>query len=155
MFDIAEDREDQGQGQAPTIKQLSVFLPNRVGALLSVTRCLDAYAIRVCALSIQDSADHAVLRLVVDRPGLAHEALVTEGYSVFEAELLGVQLAERGIRAVLSALLMAELNVHYVYPLIAREHESSVVAIHVEDVESAVRVLNEAEMPLIDQRYLE
>lgn len=153
MFDIAEDREDRDE--TPVIKQLSVFLPNRVGALLSVTRCLDAYAIRVCALSIQDAADHAVLRLVVDRPGLAQEALITDGYSVFETELLGVQLADRGIRAVLSALLMAELNLHYVYPLIMREHESPVVAIHVEDVEAAVRVLNEAEMPIIGQRELE
>ena len=62
MFDIAED-----QGDSARIKQLSVFLPNRVGALLGVTRSLNSVAIRILALSIADAADHAVARLVVDQ----------------------------------------------------------------------------------------
>lgn len=156
MFDITEDRMDSST--APVIKQLSVFLPNRVGALLAVTRCLDAFAIRICALSIVDAADHAVLRLIVDHPGLAQEALSSEGYAVFESDVLGVELpmaGSVGIKAVLSALLLAELNIHYVYSLISLGSGTPVVAIHVEDIENAAQVLESKGLQLIGQRELQ
>lgn len=156
MYDITEDREDRSS--PPLIKQLSIFLPNRVGALLTVTRCLDAYAIRICALSILDAADHAVLRIIVDHPGLAQEALSTEGYAVFESDVLGVVLPQAdsgGIKAVLSALLLAELNVHYVYSLIAMSTGTPIVAIHVEDTDSAAQVLESKGLELIGQRELQ
>jgi len=97
----------------PLIKQLSVFVANRLGALLTVTRCLDAYGLELRAINIIEAADHAVFRLLVDRPGLAKETLQSEGYSVFESDILGVALPSTtsdGIRRVLSALLLAELN---------------------------------------------
>jgi hypothetical protein len=156
VFDIAEERKDRSA--APLIKQLSIFLPNRVGALLAVTRCLDAFAIRICALSIVDAADHAVLRLIVDHPGLAQEALATEGYAVFESDELGVVLPSSdsgGIKAVLTALLLAELNIHYVYSLIALGSGTPVVAIHVEDPERAAQVLESKKLELIGQNELQ
>ncbi|MCB9898920.1 MAG: acetolactate synthase [Planctomycetes bacterium] len=155
MYDIAEERDDRSS--PPLIKQLSIFLPNRVGALLAVTRCLDAYAIRICALSILDAADHAVLRIIVDHPGLAQEALSTEGYAVFESDVLGVVLPAAdsgGIKAVLSALLLAELNVHYVYSLIAMSTGTPIVAISVEDSDSAAQVLESKGLELIGQAEL-
>lgn len=154
MYEIAEEQTDPS---VPAIKQLSIFLPNRVGALLAVTRCLDAFAIQIRGLQIIDSVDHAVVRMVVDRPGLAQEALLTEGYAVVETDLIGVALPEGsdGIRQVLQALLLAELNVHYVYPLIRGALSQTVLAVHVEDVESAVRVLSDKGLDIIGQEELE
>ena len=76
----------------PRVRQISFFLQNRVGALLGVARKLEELNIHICAVSIQDSADHAVIRMVVDRPSLAKEALVERGLNVFENELVAVEL---------------------------------------------------------------
>jgi len=153
MFDTPEDREE-----TPRIKQLSVFLPNRVGALLAVNRCLDAFAIKIHALSILDAADHAVLRLVVDRPALAAEALTTDGYSVFESDLVAVALQDGdsdAIRRVLSALLLAELNVHYVYSLIPTSTRRPILALYVEDHDAAAGILSERDFDLVGQDEFE
>lgn len=153
MFDSSEERDE-----TPRIKQLSVFLPNRVGALLSVTRSLDAFAIKIHALSILDAADHAVVRLIVDRPALAAEALTTDGYSVFESDLVAVALEEGdsdAIRRVLSALLLAELNVHYVYSLIPSSAHRPILALHVEDHDAAAFILGEKNLDLVGQDELE
>lgn len=147
MFDVAERRDD-----APLIRQLSVFLPNRVGALLGVTRVLDGLGLRICALAISDAADHAVARLVVDQPSLACDALGAAGHAVVETELLGVVLPREerdGVRRVLQRLLMAELNVHYLYPLIPGTSGRSVLALHVEDTTAAARVLTEGGLELV------
>src|SRR5215510_10302848 len=128
----------------PQIKQLSFFLPNRLGALLRSTRCLETHHVRICAVSILDAADHAVVRMVVDRPALAKEALEAEGHSVFETELLGVALpVEKGmeIRMILSALLLAEVNIHYIYSLMVQANGRPVVALHVDDLRAAGKVL--------------
>lgn len=151
MFDDAPLQDD-----APRIKQLSVFLPNRLGALLGVNRALESYGLNIRALTIMEAADHAVARLVVDRPTLAAEVLRGQDYSVFETDMLGVALPpEGGIRKVLSALLMAELNVHYVYSLLASGATQRVLAVHVEDLDAATRVLHEHSMELIGQDLLE
>ena len=151
MFDIGEEMTD-----TPDIKQLSVFLPNRVGALLGVNRALETLGLTIRAISILEAADHSVVRLIVDRPSLATELLKDQGYSVLETDLLGVALPDRdGVRRVLSALLMAELNVHYVYSLLARGTEEPILALHVEDPVAATKVLREHNMVLIGQDHLE
>ena len=151
MFDTTESKS------SPRITQLSIFLENRLGALLGVTRVLEAQNINICALSITDAADHAVVRMVVDRPSLASASLQADGYHILESELLGVALpAARvgGFRKVLAALVRAELNVHYVYAVVTQGPAGALLALHVEDVERAARVLVEAGMSLVSQDEL-
>lgn len=145
MFDVTEGRSDP-----PRIAQLAVFLENRVGALLALTRSLDGLGLSLASVSVIDSVDHAVARLVVERPELAYETLRADGYSIVESELLGVALPDgMGIRGVLSALLLAELNVHYLYPLVTSSSLGAVLAVYVEEPEAATRVLNEKGYELI------
>ena len=147
MFEI-------GDQETPCIKQLSIFLPNRVGALLLLVRQLEKQKIHICAVSILDSADHAVVRLIVDQPTFAADLLSVEGYKLFDAELLAVRLPTGkgvGIRKMLSALLMAEINVDYVYPILTGVDGDSVLAVHVADVDSAARSLKEQGFELLNQ----
>jgi hypothetical protein len=149
MPEVARDQT------GPQIKQLSFFLPNRLGALLRSTRCLETQNVRICALSIIDAADHAVVRMVVDRPSVAREALEAEGYSVYETELIGVAL-EKGmeIRRILSALLLAEVNIHYIYALMVQASGRPVIALHVDDIRAAGKVLRDQGLELIGQDEL-
>ena len=142
---------------SPRIKQLSCFLENRVGALKMLVTTLQEEGIRICAISILEAADHAVVRLVVDRPGVAREAMTRSGYVVFVKELLGVALpagAEDGIRKVLACLLRAELNVRYVYSLMIHSADQPVLAVNVEDQEEASKILERAGLHLVSQKEI-
>lgn len=139
---------------APKIVQLSIFVENRVGLLLQLTRHLEARKVHICAVSIIDTADTAVIRMVVDNVAGAKKALQERGLVCYEADLIGVALPLEqgiGIAQVLGTLLRAEINVHYVYSLITRWNGDSVIALHVENHDSAVQALVDAGLHLVGQ----
>ncbi len=146
MASIAEDQISN------RIRQLSIFLPNRLGALLSVNRTLEATKLQVRGISILDASDHAVIRLIVDQPTLAAEILKTAGLTPVETDVLGVALAPgTGIRRLLTAVIAAELNIHYLYSLAEPREGRTIFVLHVEEPNSAARHLMENGMELIDQ----
>jgi hypothetical protein len=152
MFETTEDQTGQ------RLKQLSVFLENRLGILLGVTKVLEVQQVNICAVSIVDAADHAVVRMVVDKPTLAAAALAAEGYHLISTDLLGVALPTSkpgGMRKVLQALLMAELDVNYIYAVAgSRLSQRAVLALHVDDMDRAGRVLVEKGFELVGQDEL-
>lgn len=148
LFETARDQT------GPHIIQLSLFLRNRVGALMQVLRTFETHNIHLCAISILDSADHAVVRVVVDRPDMASAALREMGHEVFESELLGVEIptgTDFSPKRILAALLMAELNVHYMYSLIVRTNNHPVLVLHVDDIPTATQVLQNHGLNLVGQ----
>lgn len=152
MFETTEDQTGQ------RLKQLSVFLENRLGILLGVTKVLEVQQVNICAVSIVDAADHAVVRMVVDKPTLAAAALAAEGYHLITTDLLGVALPTSkpgGMRKVLQALLMAELDVNYIYAVAnGRLSQRAILALHVDDMDRASRVLTEKGFELVGQDEL-
>jgi hypothetical protein len=141
------------------IQQLSVLVANRTVALGEVTRVLAEFHVRILALSILAAAQHAVVRLVVNRPVQAVLALEKLGYQVLRSDLLGVALpraeeAEIGIRKVVSALVAAEVRIEYVYALIAPVQGHPIVAVQVDDPVLAARALRTVGLSLIDQAQL-
>jgi hypothetical protein len=131
----------------PKVYQLSILLENRVGLLLQLTRELEKRKVHICALSIVNIVDAAVVRLVVDNVEGAKRALQERGLTVYEAELVAVELPTSGkqsIATVLSNLLRAEINIQYCYTLLTRSRGSPVLALYVDSRESAVRVLQDS-----------
>ncbi len=149
MADVTEDAISH------RIMQLSLFLPNRLGAMLRVHRTLDASRIKVRGITILDAADHAVVRLVCDQPTLAAEILRNEGTPPVESELLGVALPSGGeLKSILTAVIAAELNVHYMYALLTPVDGRTVLALHVESPDAAARVLLGRGFRLVNQDAL-
>lgn len=152
MFETLEDQA------RPRISQVSVFLENRLGALLGVARVLEEQQVNVWGMSITDAADHAIVRLVVDRPTMAVAALQAAGHHLMESELIAVVLpAGRvgGMSRLLKALLMAELNVNYMYAFVpGTAGQRAAVAVHVEDAERAATALVESGLVLVGQDEL-
>ena len=102
------------------MRQQSVFIENRVGQLLRLTRLFDQTDIRILAVSVVYSVDCAICRMIVDDPHTASEVLRNSRFQVSEAELIVVSLPH-GKRALLhtwAALLGGEINIHYTYPLL-------------------------------------
>ena len=137
----------------PTVRQQSIFVENRVGQLLQLTRLLDRTDIRILAVSVVYSVDCAICRMILDDPDTASEVLREANFQVSETDLLAVSLP-RGKRALLhtwTALLEAEINIHYTYPLLIHPRGCAALAICTDSLEQAVGVLRERGFELLDQ----
>jgi hypothetical protein len=142
----------EGAPENHRVRQLAVFLVNRLGALLSLHRALEGAQIQILGLTVVDAADHAVARLVVDQPTLAAQALRDGGYAFVETDLIAVAFPSSvGIRRVLTAILVAEVNIHYLYALFAPLADRAVLVLHVDDPASAAHLLLHRSIELVDQ----
>ena len=128
---------------SPHVRQFSVFLQNKVGALLEVVKLLNEKSIVVLALSIVDSSESAIGRMIVSDPDRVSELFHEHDIPYSECEMLVVDLPDGpdDLARVLAALLMAEVNVFFSYPLLIRPRGHAVLALHLDDNECAANVL--------------
>jgi hypothetical protein len=129
----------------PCLRQFGVFVENRVGQLHSLLRHLETQDIRVMALSIADSVDYAIVRIVLDNYERGKEIFSLSNFTVFENDLVGVELPNdpQPYVKICLALLQAEINVHYTYPLLYRGHGRGAIALYVDDVDMALKTLSD------------
>jgi hypothetical protein len=127
----------------PSVRQFNVFLENRVGALLSVVRRFEQTDVRIVSLTVNDMADCAIIRLVLSNPERGLEILKQAGLSVTESDLLVVQLPDGShpLPRICKALLVAEINIDYAYPLLVGPEGKPAVALRVDEHETAVATL--------------
>ena len=139
--------------EGPGVKQFSIFLKNKVGALLDVVKLLNEHHIEVLAVSVQDSADAAIVRLVVSDPGRVQDLFTAEEVAFSTCDLVVVELKEGATQLgkLLTALLMAEVNIHGSFPLLTRPRGNAALALHVEDEECACAVLRSHGFPILTQ----
>lgn len=137
----------------PCLRQFIVFLENRVGSLHDLLRRVERDDLKIIALTINDSSDCAVARIIVDNYERAHELLTFAGVHMFETDVIGVLLpaTEQPHTSVLGRLMSAELNVHYVYPMMYRKQGRGAVAVYVEERDEALRVLKEQGYELVTE----
>jgi hypothetical protein len=140
----------------PTLRQFGVFLENRVGNLLDLLRRLEGHELRIMALSIVDSVDCAVVRLVLDDYERAREIFDLSGLPVFETDLIGVELPDdpQPYVKICMALLQAEISIHYSYPLLYRRKGKGAIAIYVDDVDLGLRTLAEKGHRIVTEKEL-
>lgn len=151
-MDTAPLETAQGGG-VPTVRQQSLFIENRVGQLLRLARLFDQTEIRILAVSVVNSVDCAICRMIVDDPDKAFDVLTGARFQVSEAELIVVGLphGKRALLEMWAALLDGEINIHYTYPLLVRPHGHAAIALFPDNIEGAVRLLREAHFELLDQ----
>ena len=136
-----------------SITQFALFLENRVGKLLEVVKLLASVDAHILAISINESSDHAVVRIIVDKPETARHTLENAGIPLVESSVVAVEMSDelQSIPAILRILLQAEVNVMYAYPLLVRSRRHPVIVFHVDSDEYAIQVLQEQGMYLLNQ----
>jgi hypothetical protein len=148
---------EHGAGFEPTrVRQFTIFLENRVGRLQSLVRALEQGADPIRALSVEESADTALVRLICSDADLARETLRKAGFFFNESELLAVELKKRSTQpliAICSALLAAEINIHYAYPFLLGPHGPA-LALYVDDPTLAAQLLIRKGFTLIGESDL-
>jgi len=138
---------------ADPVKQFSVFAENRVGRLYDLTALLKNNNVHVMALTVLDTTDSSILRLIVDDPDRARELMINNDLPYTEVDVLVVEINDEGdLKGVLSALLEAEINIHYVYSFIKRPEGKSALALNIEDADVAAQSLNHHGYKVLTQR---
>jgi len=159
MEEILPPQTLDGAGfERTSVRQFTVFLDNRVGRLGTLVRTLEEEDARIVALSIEESADSALVRLICSASDRARAVLREAGFSFGESDLLAVELPRRTTQpllAICSALLTAEINIHYAYPLLLRPHGQPALALYVEDPTLAAQILIRKGFTLIGESDLE
>lgn len=127
------------------ITQVSIFLENRSGRIADVLAVLAGANINIRALSLADTQDFGILRLMVDRPDDALAALKAARYTAIPTAVLAVEVpdAPGGLHSILSALSSHNLNVEYMYAFVGRKTEKALVVFRFDDpiVDDAIKAL--------------
>ena len=140
----------------PSVRQFNIFVENRVGGLLNVVRRFETTDIHIVSLTVVDSADCAIIRLVLSDPERAYEIIQQAKLAFTESDLLIVELPDgpKPLLQICKALLSAEVNIHYAYPLLVGPHGCAAVALHVEDHEMAANTLARQNFTLFTENDL-
>ncbi|MCD6321999.1 MAG: acetolactate synthase [Clostridiales bacterium] len=125
------------------VKQISVFLENKEGRVAQVTQILSDSKINIRALSIADTTEFGILRLIVDKPEKAEEALKDEGLTVSITEVIAISIEDEpgGLAKALELLHENKISVEYIYAFIAKTSHRANVILKVESCERAIESL--------------
>lgn len=137
-------------------KQISVFLENKAGRLAHVTKVLGEAAINIRALSIADTSDFGILRLIVSDPDKAYKILKEAGFTVSETEVIAVQVPDSpgGLATVLEQMSEENLNIEYLYAFLGTSENDALVIFKVEDIEKARKAFVERGIRFLDEKNL-
>ena len=132
------------------INQLSVFLENREGRLEKVLDTLKQNNINIISLSLADTSDFGMLRMIVSNPQVGKDALKAEGFSAMLTPVLAVKLSHQvgQLQVLLSEICKAGINIEYTYALATGNDDASIV-IKTADLEKAAEVLEKTGVELI------
>ena len=135
------------------IKQLTVFVENKQGALVSVTDTLAKHNVNIRALSIAETQDFGMLRLIVDNETVAEKTLAEEGYLIKITDVVGVKIGDEPgkLSEALGVLDKANINMEYLYAFMARTEKHAYVALRVENNAEAEKSLTDAGFKLVTQ----
>jgi hypothetical protein len=125
------------------VEQISIFLENKSGRLAEVTRILGDGGINIRALSLADTSDFGILRLIVNNTEKAKEILKKNNFTVGKTEVIAVEVPDNpgGLAHILEVLKKEDINVEYMYAFVERSGKDAVIIFRFDDVDRAITVL--------------
>ncbi|HID96256.1 MAG TPA: ACT domain-containing protein [Candidatus Latescibacteria bacterium] len=137
-----------------SVRQISVFLENRSGRLSEVARILGDEGINIRALSLADTSDFGILRLIVNEPDKAYQILKDANFVINKTRVLAAEVEDRpgGLARLLGIFESADVNVEYMYAVVEKATENAVMIIRVEDIEGATSLLRRAGIRLLGEK---
>ena len=127
------------------VEQISIFIENKSGRLAEVTEALGDAGVNIRALSLADTSDFGILRLIVDKTDLAKSTLKERGFTVNKTEVVAVEVPDRpkGLFGILQVLDRASVNVDYMYAFVERCGGNAVIIFRFDNPEEAIKVLTQ------------
>ncbi len=133
-------------------EQISVFLENRAGRLAEVSAILAEAKVNIRALSLADTSDFGVLRLIVDDNEKAKEALKAAGFTVGKTNVVAVEVEDRpgGLHKILGLLFESGINVEYMYAFVQQSGSNAVMIFRFDKTDKALEVLSANGIKMIE-----
>jgi len=134
------------------VKQISVFIENRSGRLREVANVLGRNGVNIRALSLADTSDYGILRLIVDKPDTALSVLKKANFTLSETNVIAVEVSDKpgGLSEVLDVLGDAGINVEYMYAFVEKSSDNAVMIFRIEDIENAIRALQNKNIQILN-----
>lgn len=128
-----------------TVEQIAIFLENKSGRLSEITGVLANNNINIRSLSLADTADFGILRLIVDKVEEAEKVLKGGGFTVGRTQVIAVEVPDKvgGLASVLKVIETADINVEYMYAFVNKSGENAVMIFRFEEIEEAIKVLQD------------
>ena len=135
------------------IKQLTVFVENKQGSVVSITETLSKKSINLRALSIAETEEFGILRLIANDTETAKNILAEEGYLIKTTDVIGVKISDEAgkLSEALKVLDAQKINMEYLYAFMARTEKHAYVVIRVEDNAAAEKALTDAGFKLVTE----
>jgi hypothetical protein len=135
------------------VTQLSIFIENKEGRIAEVTSILAGVNVNIRAISLADTSDFGVLRMIVNDSGKAAAALKKEGFTVGETDVVAVKVEDRpgGLHQILKIIESSGLNVEYMYSLGRTIDDSAVMIFRFDKIDQAIDVLTKEKLPVISK----
>ena len=136
------------------IQQISVFIENQPGRLTEVADILSKSNVDITALSLADTSDFGILRLIVDKPDVALISLRESGFIVKSTEVLAVAMEDQpgGLASVLNTINHAGIFIEYMYAFVGKQDGKAVVVMRVSDLDRAIAALKNDSKTLVNAR---
>ena len=133
------------------VEQIAIFLENRSGRLAEITGILAETGINIRALSLADTADFGILRLIVNDTEKAKQILKENGFTVGTTEVLVVEVPDHpgGLASTLQVIKEAELNVEYMYAFAQRSGDTGLIIFRFDEVDEAIAVMQKAGLRIL------
>jgi len=128
------------------VKQISIFLENKQGHLLEVVDALAKAKVNIRALSIADTSEFGILRIIVPDPELAKKALKKGGFTFNENDVIAVGVSDTpgGLASALRVLAQGGINVEYLYAFVSKSYEKAVVVLKTDNLNDSIKLLKKA-----------
>lgn len=133
------------------VEQISIFIENKTGRMAEVTEALGAVGVNIRALSLADTSDFGILRLIVDNTDAARKALKDKGFTVNKTEVVAVEVPHRplGLNGILKILDRGGINVEYMYAFVERCGENAIIIFRFDEPDQAILVLQENDVKVL------
>lgn len=134
------------------LEQISIFLENKAGRLAEVTRVLSQAGVNIRALSLADTSDFGILRLIVNDNDKAKKALKEHGFTVGKTDVVAVEVEDRpgGLSHILDVLGKKNINVEYMYAFVQHSGKDAVIIFRFDDIDAAVKLLQESNVRVLE-----
>ncbi|MGK2907197.1 MAG: ACT domain-containing protein [Desulfuromonadales bacterium] len=127
------------------VEQISIFIENKSGRLAEVARVLGEKNVNIRALSLADTSDFGILRLLVDQTDVAFVTLKESGFTVNKTQVVAVEVPDQpgGLSKILQVLDDAKINVEYMYAFAERHADNAVIIYRFDETDNAISILQE------------
>ena len=135
------------------IKQLSIFLENKKGRMWKALDVLEKAGINIRALSLADTSDFGILRLVVPEPDRAQEVLEENGFLVKVGEVIAVGITDKpgGLNKILKILNKSGINLEYLYAFVEQNKNRAIVVLHPENIDAGLEALEKGNSDVLSE----